>query len=80
MLYFIVQQINTMSETFKKIKKRITVEAAVKSAVAGISCGLFSVGILLLILKLCSVGINAGYYVLIGVGVSAAVGIGLFLF
>lgn len=80
MLYYKVQQINTMSETFKKIKKRITVEAAVKSAVAGISCGLFSVGILLLILKLCSVGINAGYYVLIGVGVSAAVGIGLFLF
>lgn len=80
MLYYKVQQINTMSENFKKIKKRITVEAAVKSAVAGISCGLFSVGILLLILKLSSVGINAGYYVLMGVGVSAAVSIGLFLY
>lgn len=59
-----------MNGNFEKIKKRALIAAIIKSAVIGISAGLFAVGVLLLPLKLQTIHINAGYYVLSGVGVA----------
>ena len=64
-----------MSENFGKLKKFFKRYTAIKCAVCGISVGLFSAGALLLILKLCSAEIFALYYALVGIGVSAAVGV-----
>lgn len=62
-----------MSETFKKLKKLFVRNTLIKSAVCGVSAGLFVVGVILLSIKLVALYINAGYYVLIAVVVAAAV-------
>ena len=67
-----------MSENFGKLKKFFKRYTAIKCAVCGISVGLFSAGALLLILKLCSAEIFALYYALVGIGVSAAVGVPMY--
>lgn len=68
-----------MSENFEKLKKKYLFEAITASAVIGVSCGLFIIGVLLLSLKLSSVSLNAGYYVLIGICSALLGGAALFL-
>lgn len=67
-----------MGESFKKLKQKYFTEAVIKGVVAGVSCGLFVVGVVLLTLKLCAVNINWAYYLLMGAVSSAASGFGLF--
>lgn len=62
-----------MNDSFKKFKKRFLTEAIIKTSVCALSAGLFTAGVILLALKLSKISINAGYYVLIGVCVAAAV-------
>lgn len=70
-----------MGEGFKKFKKKFLLNAIIKSAVCGLSFGLFAVGAVLLTLKLVGIPLQAGYYVLIAL--SAAIlcgGISFLLF
>lgn len=69
-----------VSDGFLKIKKRFMLAAIIKSAVCGISFGLITVGILLLILKINGIVINWGYYVLVGVFCALICGGVVFLF
>jgi len=62
-----------VSETFKKLKKLFIRNTLIKSAVCGLSAGLFVVGVLLLSIKLAALDINAGYYVLAAIVPAAAV-------
>lgn len=68
-----------MSENFEKLKRRFLINAIIVSAVCGVSAGVFSACAVLLVLKLCGISINAGYYVLMGIGCAAACGGALFL-
>lgn len=63
-----------MTENFYKLKKKILYAAIIKSAVIGLSAGLFVAGVLLLALSLSNNSIFWGFYVLIGVGVAAISG------
>ena len=63
-----------MGTEFKKIKKKFLIDAIIKSVIIGVSAGLFAAGAVWLGLKLAEADINAGFYVLIGLGVAAAVG------
>ena len=67
-----------MSNEFNRIKKRFLIEAIIKSAACALSAGLFAVGAVLLGLKLGDSAINAGYYVLIGLGAAFAAGAPVF--
>ena len=67
-----------MGNNFKKLKTKYLLIALLKSAAVGISCGLIAVGAVLLALKLCSININIGYYVLIDVGTALIIGASLF--
>ena len=67
-----------MGTEFKKLKKKFLIDAIIKSVIIGVSAGLFAAGAVWLGLKLAEADINAGFYVLIGLGVAAAVGGGLF--
>ena len=60
-----------MGEGFKKLKRKYLLSAIIKSAVCGISFGLFVVGVLLLAFKLAGIPFAAAYYVLIAVAVTA---------
>ncbi len=62
-----------MGENFLKIKKEFNKEIFVKSLLAGLSLGLFAVGLLMLILKLISVKFAMYYYAIIGVGLAIIV-------
>lgn len=62
-----------MSETFKKLKKLFVRNTLIKSAVCGLSAGLFVAGVLLLSIKLAALDINVAYYVLAGTVVTAVV-------
>ena len=64
---------------FLKHKRRFLYKALIKSAVCGLSFGLLVVGVVLLSLKLSAITINAGYYVLMGVGGALVVGGVVFL-
>lgn len=63
-----------MGENFKKIRRKHILYAVLKSVVCGISLGLAAVGAVLLGVKLSNGELNAGWYVLIGVGVALALG------
>ena len=63
-----------MGEQFLKLKRKFLTAAIVKSAVIGAACGLFAVGAVLLALKLSTVSIAAGYYVLIAVAAALVAG------
>lgn len=56
-----------MSEIFLKIKNKFFRNAVLCSVLTGVSGGLAVTGLLLIALKLCEVGLNVGFYVLIGV-------------
>lgn len=60
-----------MGEGFKKLKRKYLLSAIIKSAVCGLSFGLFVVGVLLLAFKLAGIPFAAAYYVLIAVAVTA---------
>ena len=68
-----------MIESFKKLKKKYVMTAAILCAVIGISFGLLAVGAVLLALKLCGIYLHAGFYALIGIGGALVVGGGSFL-
>lgn len=68
-----------MNSSFDKIKNKYLIKAIVKSAIAGVSSGLFAVGAVLLALKLSLIEINIGFYFLIGIVIAAAVGGVMFL-
>ena len=69
-----------MDEKFKKIKNKCLIEALIKSAVIGISAGLFVTGIILLSLVLTGNSIHWAIYIPIGL-ISALAGGGVsFLF
>ena len=68
-----------MDENFKKLKRKYQLNAIIKSVICGVSFGLLVVGICLLALKLNAVSLNAGYYVLIGIGCVAVCGGVMFL-
>ena len=68
-----------LSDKFYTIKERHVIAAIIKSVVCGLSLGLFTVGVLLLSLKLSAIGLAAVYYALIGVGVAAIGGVLFFL-
>ena len=69
-----------MDEKFKKIKNKCLIEALIKSAVIGISAGLFVTGIILLSLVLTGYSIHWAIYIPIGL-ISALAGGGVsFLF
>lgn len=57
-----------MTESFVKLKRKFLLVAIIESVIFGVSCGLLTVGIVLLALKLSAIEINVLYYVLIGVG------------
>lgn len=63
-----------MGEGFEKLKKQRLQSVFIKSAVCGVSFGLFAVGAVLLALKLAGIPLNVLFYVLIGVGAAAAAG------
>jgi hypothetical protein len=63
-----------MSASFEKFKKENLIKAIIISAVLGVFSGLFMAGLVLLILKLCTINISWFFYVIIGVVVAAAVG------
>lgn len=63
-----------MDDSFYKHKRKYTIGAIIKSAVCGISSGLFIAGILLLIFKLTGIEFNAVYYGLIGVSAALLCG------
>ena len=65
-----------MSERFKKLKQKYLFGAILKSAVCGVSFGLFTAGIILLALKLSAISLGVVWYILIGV-FAAAVGFGV---
>lgn len=67
-----------MGDEFKKFKRRIQIEAIVKSALIALAAGLFPVGVLLLCFKLTATPFHPAFYVLIGAGVAAAVFAGVF--
>lgn len=67
-----------MSENFKKLKRKYFLCAVVYSAALGVACGLFAVGVVYLALKLATVQLHAGYYVLIGFGAALAAGLPVF--
>lgn len=67
-----------MSNEFNRIKKRFLTEAIIKSVACAVSAALFATGAVLLGLKLADIAINAGYYVLIGLGAAAAAGVPVF--
>lgn len=67
------------SNRFNEIKKKHALWAIAKSAVCGISLGLFVTGVLLLALKLSAITFAIYYYVIIGVGVAAVCGAALYL-
>ena len=68
-----------LSDRFYSIKKKHIIWAVAKSAVCGISLGLFVTGILLLALKLSATSLAAGCYVLIGLGLAAIGGGSVFM-
>lgn len=67
-----------LSDRFYQIKKKHEISAIIKSAVCGISLGLFVTGILLLALKLSAIALAAYWYVLIGLCVASGCGVALF--
>lgn len=67
-----------ISDEFLQIKKKHLLWAIVKSAVCGISLGLFATGILMLALKLSAIEFATLYYVLVGVGTALVGGVALF--
>lgn len=67
-----------MLKSFKELKKKYVITAAILCAVIGISFGLLAVGAVLLALKLCGIYIHAGFYALIGIGGAILVGVGIF--
>ena len=70
-----------MGENFQKIKKKTLLGAVIKSAVCGVSFGLFAAGATLLALKLAGVYLAFYYYLIIGVvGAALCGGLAFFLF
>lgn len=63
-----------MDNSFKKIKQKCLLLAIIKSSLVGVAAALAAVGGVLLGLKLAETQINFLWYILIGVGVAAAVG------
>ncbi|MCI8370422.1 MAG: hypothetical protein HFE41_04510 [Clostridia bacterium] len=63
-----------MNEIFKKLKRKKFLTAACIAAGTGVAAGLIAAGSVLLALKLSEININAGWYVLIGLGVAAIAG------
>lgn len=57
-----------MSERFKKLKRKYLLGAILKSAVCGLSFGLFVAGVVLLSLKLSAISLDVVWYVLMGAG------------
>lgn len=57
---------------FRKFEKKFQRYALIKSAVFGLSCGIFAVSALWLVLKLRAVTFGVIWYILIGLGVAAA--------
>ena len=68
-----------MSETFKKIQRRILLDAVVKSILLGISAGALVTGCLLLAAKLFEKQLDLSYYVIFGAGALAVVTVLAFL-
>ena len=67
-----------MDKNFKNFKTNYLIRTVLLCIAIGVSAGLLAVGIVLLSLKLNEISINAGFYVLIGVGVAALLGVPLF--
>ena len=67
------------SNKFNTIKQKHVIGAVVKSAVCGLSLGLFAVGVLMLSLKLSAIMLAAWCYVLVGIGAAAVGGVAFFL-
>ena len=57
---------------FRKFEKKFQGHALIKSALFGLSCGIFAVSALWLVLKLRAVTFGVIWYILIGLGVAAA--------
>ena len=68
-----------MGEGFKKKKSKFIRTAIVKSAVCGVSFGLFAFGVVFLALKLSDVALNGAIYAVIAVGVALLSGGSAFL-
>lgn len=69
-----------MGKSFEKFRKKHLIYAIIKSALTGISAGLFVSGLVLLVLKLTGTDLHTGYYALIGAGVALVCGGLCFLF
>lgn len=69
-----------MDGNFKKLKKKFLLGAIIKSAVCGLAAGLFTAGIMLLVITLCAADVGILYCVLAGVGAAVIGGGVAFLF
>lgn len=69
-----------VSDNFLKVKRRFLTGAIVKSAVCGVSFGLFAVGLLLLIMKLNGIPFGIVWYVVAGIACALLCGGITFLF
>lgn len=69
-----------VSDAFLKVKRKFTAEAIVKSAICGVSFGLFAVGLLLLIIKLNGIAFGIVWYIVAGVACALLCGGITFLF
>ncbi len=72
-IYFII-----MEKNFLRLKTKYVLMTVLKSVIFGLSCGLLAVGAVLLPLKLKSINIHFGFYILIGVGAALLFGGALF--
>ena len=63
-----------MGEGFKKLKRKSLRNAIIKSAVCGLSCGIFAACAILLAFKLLDISLNIAYYILIGVSTALICG------
>ena len=68
-----------MNKDFDRFKKRVWRDVFIKCGVAGLAAGFFAVAVVLLALKLCNVNLFWVFYMLIGLGGSAAVFCAAFL-
>lgn len=69
-----------ISDEFKKLKKKFLTGAIIKSAVCGVSAGLFAAGVLLLTAKLGGIKIDLIWYIIAGVACALVCGGITFLF
>lgn len=63
-----------MGEGFKKLKRQFWLSAIIKSAVCGLSFGLFAFAVIFTALKLAGVPLGGGYYALITLGAALLCG------